>query len=155
MQVKDLMTKNVITVKPTDTVNQVADLLFEHHFTGVPVVDDSGKLLGTISERDFIASDSKIYLPTYIKLLTELDFIKHDEKRLSPAVQNILDATAQDIMNSEPVTIDPEKTIAELAEFFGEKRVNPIPVVDHDGKMVGIVSRSDLIKLFSVKHLTV
>ena len=155
MQIKDLMTKNVLSVKPTDTVNAVADVLSEHHFTGVPVVDDSGKLLGTISERDFIASDSKIYLPTYIKLLTEFDFVKHDEKRLSPAVQNIINATAADIMNPEPVTASPDMDIETLANLFGEKRVNPIPVVDSENKLIGIISRSDLIKLFSLKHLQV
>lgn len=155
MQIKDLMTKKVLSVKPTDTVNAVADVLAEHHFTGVPVVDDEGKLLGTISERDFIASDSKIYLPTYIKLLTEFDFIKHDEKRLSPAVQNIINATAADIMNPEPVTASADMDIESLAKLFGEKRVNPIPVVDSDNKLIGIISRSDLIKLFSLKHLQV
>jgi CBS domain-containing protein len=155
MKIKDLMTKNVIGVKPTDTVNHVADMLAEHHFTGVPVMDDSKKLLGLISERDFIASDSKIYLPTYIKLLTEFDFIKHDEKRLSPAVQNIINATASDIMNTEPVTADEEMDIEALANLFGQKRVNPIPVVDANNIVVGIISRSDLIKLFSLKHLQV
>lgn len=155
MLVKDLMTKNVISVKPSDTINQVADLLAEHHFTGVPVVGDDSRLLGTISERDFIASDSKIYLPTYIKLLTEFDFVKHDEKRLSPAVQNIINATAQDIMNAEPVTASPDMDIETLAVMFGQKRVNPIPVVDESGGLIGIVSRSDLIKLFSLKHLKV
>lgn len=155
MLVKDLMTKSVISVKPTDTVNDVADMLSEHHFTGVPVMDEAGLLLGLISERDFIASDSKIYLPTYIKLLTEFDFIKHDERRLSPAVQNIINATAADIMNSDPVTVSPDLDIESLANVFGTKRVNPIPVVDDQKKVLGIVSRSDLIKLFSLKHLKV
>lgn len=155
MLVKDLMTKTVITIKPEDTVNQVADILSEHHFTGVPVVDENGVLVGTVSERDFIASDSKIYLPTYIKLLTELDFVKNDERNLSPAVKNIINATAKDIMNDQPVTIDENSDIETLAEMFGQKRVNPIPVVDKDNKLLGIVSRSDLIKLFSTKHLKV
>ena len=155
MLVKDLMTKSVISVKPTDTVNHVADVLSEHHFTGVPVMDEAGLLLGLISERDFIASDSKIYLPTYIKLLTEFDFIKHDERRLSPAVQNIINATAADIMNSDPVTVAMDLDIESLANVFGTKRVNPIPVVDDQKKVLGIVSRSDLIKLFSLKHLKV
>lgn len=155
MLVKDLMTKTVITIKPEDTVNQVADILSEHHFTGVPVVDESGVLVGTVSERDFIASDSKIYLPTYIKLLTELDFVKNDERNLSPAVKNIINATAKDIMNDQPVTIDENSDIETLAEMFGQKRVNPIPVIDKDNKLLGIVSRSDLIKLFSTKHLKV
>jgi CBS domain-containing protein len=153
MQIKDLMTKNVLSVKPTDTVNAVADVLAEHHFTGVPVVDDDGKLLGTISERDFIASDSKLYLPTYIKILQDTDFISGDKKRLPAEARAIIEATAEDIMNRSVITADPEMTLEQLAELFAAKRVNPIPVVDKDFNLLGIVSRSDLIKLFSQKRV--
>lgn len=109
--------------------------------------------MGLVAERDFIASDSKIYLPTYIKLLTDIDFVKSDKKHLSPEAQAIINATASDIMNSQVVTVSPETDINELAEIFGTKRVNPIPVVDESNKLVGIISRSDLIKLFSTRHI--
>lgn len=147
------MTTNVISVKPEQTVNEVANLLHQYHFTGIPVADRQGRLLGLIAERDFIASDSKLYLPTYIKLLQDTDFVQGDRKRLPREVERIVQATAEDIMNRSVVTASPDLTLEQLAELFATKRVNPIPVVDDNYNLIGIVSRSDLIKLFSQKHI--
>lgn len=152
MLVKDLMTTEVITVGPEATVEQVADVLHHYHFTGVPVVKD-GKLLGVIMERDFITASSALYLPTYIKMLRDFDFVQNDKKRLPKEAAQVMTATAKDIMNSNIVTVSPEATIQELAESFATKRVNPIPVVDGDFMLVGVISRSDLIKLFSGKSI--
>jgi CBS domain-containing protein len=155
MKVKELMTTKVITVRPTATIEQVADVLHQYRFTGVPVADEKGRLLGVIMERDFITADSKLYLPTYIKMLKDLDFVQNDKKRLSPEVQSIMKATAADVMNSNIVTASPDDTVQHLAELFATKRVNPIPVVDNNFHIAGVISRSDLIKLFSLKHLQV
>ncbi len=153
MKVKDLMTSHVITVRPTQTLQEVAELLYQYHFTGVPVADEDGTLRGIIAERDFIASDSKLYLPTYIKLLTDMDFVQNDEKRLPPEARKIINARAKDIMNPKVVTVFEDTDIDELAQLFAEKRVNPVPVVDKKGtKIIGIISRSDLIKLLSGKQ---
>jgi CBS-domain-containing membrane protein len=93
-----------------------------------------------------------LYLPTYIKLLTDLDFVQNDEKRLAPEAKKIINARARDIMNPKVVTTTEDTDIDELAELFAEKRVNPVPVVDKKGKIIGIISRSDLIKLLSGKQ---
>lgn len=154
MLVKDLMTTNVISVKPETLVSEVADLLNKHHFTGIPVVDANGTVLGVISERDFITSDSKLYLPTYIKLLGEMDYIQGARKGLPYAVNQVIHATARDIMNQHLVFATPDMTLEQVAELFAVKRVNPIPVTDSNNKMLGIISRSDLIKLFSGKQLS-
>lgn len=153
MLVKDLMTKNVIAVKPETSVSEVADLLHKHHFTGVPVVDGENKVLGVISERDFITSESKLYLPTYIKLLGEMDYIQGARKGLPYAVGQIIHATARDIMNQHIVFASPEMTLEQLADIFALKRVNPVPVTDAQNHLLGIISRSDLIKLFSGHQL--
>lgn len=147
------MTKSVITVRPEQTVQQVAEMLHQYHFTGVPVADSKGRLLGMIAERDFIASDSKLYLPTYIKLLQDTDFISTDKKLLPQEARDIIEATAEDIMNRNIVTAKAEQTLEELADLFATKRVNPIPITDSQGVLTGIVSRSDLIKLFSKKNI--
>lgn len=147
------MTKTVITVRPDQTVQQVAEMLHQYHFTGIPVADSRNRLLGMIAERDFIASDSKLYLPTYIKLLQDTDFISSDQKLLPKEAQDIIEATAEDIMNRSVVTAKPDQTLEDLADLFATKRVNPIPVTDSDGSLLGIVSRSDLIKLFSKKNI--
>lgn len=153
MQIKDLMTKTVISVKPEQTVQQVAEMLHQYHFTGIPVTDNRNRLLGMIAERDFIASDSKLYLPTYIKLLQDTDFISGDKKLLPKEARDIIEATAEDIMNRTIITARADMTLEELADLFATKRVNPIPVTDSDNNLLGIVSRSDLIKLFSKKNI--
>ncbi len=152
MIVRDIMTPRVISVSPQTPIHEVAELLEKFHFTGVPVVDVK-KVVGLIAERDFITSDSDLYLPTYIKLLTDLDFVSGDNKRLPKEAQKIINAKASDIMNPQVITVPPDMTLQDLAETFAAKRVNPIPVTDKDGNILGIVSRSDLIKLFSKKHL--
>ncbi len=155
MLVKELMTTQVITVGPSATIQQVADVIHHYHFTGVPVVDERGRLLGVIMERDFITADSKLYLPTYIKMLEDLDFVQNDKKHLSKEAQAVISATAADVMNSNIVTASPNDTIEHLAELFATKRVNPIPVVDAEFKLAGVISRSDLIKLFAPKNIEV
>ncbi len=149
MLVKELMTTKVVTVRPEATIEQVADVLHAYRFTGVPVVDEFGRLLGVIMERDFITADSKLYLPTYIHMLKGLDFIQNDKQHLPKEAAAIINATAADVMNNNIVTATPEDTIEHMAELFATKRVNPIPIVDGEQKLVGVISRSDLIRLFS------
>jgi len=152
MRVSEFMTTHVISVTPDTPVHEVAETLEKFHFTGIPVVDGK-KVVGLIAERDFITSGSDLYLPTYIKLLTDMDFVSGDNSKLPKEAQAIINAKAKDIMNKQLVTISPEASLEELAETFAVKRVNPIPVIDKEGNMLGIISRSDLIKLFSKKNL--
>ncbi len=154
MLVKDLMTTHVISVTPNTPIHEVAETLAKFHFTGIPVVDGN-KVVGLIAERDFITSDSDLYLPTYIKLLTDMDFVSGDKRKLPKEAQKIINAKASDIMNKQLITISPDSTLQDLAETFATKRVNPIPVTDKSGTMLGIISRSDLIKLFSKKNLPI
>lgn len=151
MLVKDLMTpvEKIISVNPDDSITKVAELLHEKHITGIPVVNSEGVVLGTISERDFITSDSDLYLPTYIKLLSGMDYVQGGDKNLPYVVNQIVHTTAKDVMNRHVPFVRPDDTLEQLAAVFAEKRVNPVPVTDNQNKLLGIISRSDLIKFFS------
>lgn len=149
MLVKDLMTTKVVTVGPETLVSEVAELLHKYHFTGVPVVNEEGRVLGTISERDFITADSHLYLPTYIHMLSNMDYIHGSSTKLPHVVEQIVNAKAKDIMNQNIPFARPETSIEEVSRMFAEDRVNPVPVTDSTNKLVGVISRSDLIKFFS------
>lgn len=149
MLVKDLMSTNVITVSPETPVSEIAEIIHKHHFTGLPVVNAEGRVLGTISERDFITSTSGLYLPTYIKLLSSIDYVQGAGKNLPHVVEQVVNATAKDIMNQDVPFARPDTTLEQLATMFAEKRANPIPVTDETNKLLGIISRSDLIKFFT------
>ena len=148
--VKDFMTTEVISVKPYDRTVDVAKVLFVNDFNGAPVADKDNKLVGLITEYDFIEKGSPLYFSPMGKLLEELTLFKEDESEIEKKIKEIISSKAEDIMNKEPLTLSPDNTLAEAADLFvGHHRVNPVPVVDKDNKVVGIISRYDLIKLYA------
>ncbi len=149
MLAKDLMSTKVVTVSADTKVSEVAKILHKNHFTGVPVVNSDGRVLGTISERDFITAGSDLYLPTYIHMLSSMDYVQGASKGVPHMVNQIVNATAKDIMNQNIPFAHPETTLEQLAAMFARERVNPIPVTDDGNHLVGIISRSDLIKFFT------
>lgn len=153
MLVKDLMSTKVTTVSPETKVSEIAQIIHKNHFTGVPVVNSDGRVLGTISERDFITADSDVYLPTYIKMLSSMDYVQGASKQLPHVVRQIVNATAKDIMNQKVPFAHPETTLEQVAAMFAQERINPIPVTDSGNRLVGIISRSDLIKFFTTSEV--
>jgi CBS domain-containing protein len=149
MLVKDLMTSPVISVKPDAKVSAIADLLHSHRFTGVPVVNDDGVVVGVITERELFSADSKLYLPGYMKILQETKFIIGGHKELPYAAEQLTRTAAKDIMNRNVHFVSPDTSVEELAELLVKQNQSPIPVTDTTNKLLGIVSRSDLIGLLA------
>jgi CBS domain-containing protein len=140
MQVKNVMTKRVVTVGPRISLKQVAHLLVVKRVSGLPVVDDDGSVLGIVSEADILVKERG--RPGRGSLLDHLletngsQVTKHDAR------------DAADAMTSPAITIRPERPIAEAAALMLDRCVNRLPVVDKQGKLVGIVTRADLVRAF-------
>lgn len=116
VQVREIMTQNVITVPEETPVDQVANLLYTHRITGMPVVDRRGTVIGMVTEFDVISKTGR---------------------------------TAADIMTREVVSVNEETPAEEVAHILSSRRVRRIPVIGN-GQLVGIVSRSDLVRLFAI-----
>jgi len=146
MKAKDIMTTDIISVSPKTKVSEVARLISEHSFNGVPVMEN-GELLGMITESDFLTRDfERVHIPSLIKIFSDLKISKYlPEKRED--FNNIISADAQSIMTTDFISVSPETHIAELTRIFREKDVNPIPVIDENKKLVGIVSKADILNL--------
>lgn len=149
MLIKDLMTANVLTVSPETPVSEVADILHTHSFNGIPVVNEQGIIQGLITERELFSADSKFYLPGFMKILQDTKFMNGSNKELPYAAQQLTKIAAKDIMTTTAYFADQDTPIESLAEVFMNKSQNPIPVVDSSNKLLGIISRSDLIKLLA------
>jgi CBS domain-containing protein len=146
-RVGDVMTKTVITATPTTTVGRIAWLMSTNDIGGVPVVDETGEVLGLVTELDMIVRNTRFKMPAFFTILDMMFYLEtpgHYEERLA----HILGATAEEIMSKPAKTIAPDATIEELAELMVGRRMNPIPVVAN-GQLVGIVSRSDVVKLMA------
>lgn len=145
MKVDEIMNRDVATVRPDTPVSEIARLLVEKDFTGVPVVDDAGGVVGLVTEKDLIVRDVKPHFPTYITLLDSVVYLgstKHFEEEL----RKFLATTAVEIMDPDPEVATPDSELSDLAALMVDKDANPVPVVQHH-RLVGIVSRADLVKL--------
>lgn len=142
--VEHIMTRRVVAVSPDTPVTEVARLMWQHAFSGVPVVDD-GQVVGVISEYDLISQQAAFDAPLYVTFLDAYFRVPGtgDEEQL----RRILATTAKELMTSPPVTAKPNATVQDVATLMYERRVNPVPIVDDDGTLLGIVSRADIIHL--------
>jgi CBS domain-containing protein len=144
--VRQVMTTDVLTFRPTDTIDAAARALSDRHLGGAPVVDDAGRVLGLLEDDDLIVQDSRLHVPTVISLFggyLELpSALAHFERDLRKAVA----ATVADVMDADAPTCRPDDTLETVATTLHEGGGSRLAVVDEDGRLVGVVSRGDLVR---------
>lgn len=145
--VKDIMTKDPITTTATAALVDVAKVLTDHKFNGLPVVDESGVLIGIVTEYSLISNQSGIHLPTLQAVLGNLPVFSKDKSEFNEEIAAVTKLTAKDVMNNDPLTLPVTATYDEVVRAFQDHHgVNPIPVIDSTRKLVGVVSRYDVLK---------
>ena len=142
IKVRDVMTTDVITLAPDDTIQAGAQALAGNGISGAPVVD-ANVVVGVVSEADLIQAvlpenvePNRSVLQTLGAALTG---------RLRDDSVNIAD-----VMSSHVVTIDPEQSIWKAAHELEERHVKRLPVVDQDNRLLGIISRADIVKAIAL-----
>jgi CBS domain-containing protein len=141
MKVRDIMTTDPFKVTGNTHLKEAARLMVRHRVSGLPVVDEAGKLIGILSEGDFIRREAGRDRPQGVSLLDAV----FGEGELQPVGAE----TVAEIMTRSVVTITPEATVGEAARVMGRRSVKRLPVVDLEGELVGIVSRSDIVGAFT------
>ncbi len=150
-KIKDMMTKDVITVSPDASIYDCAKLLGEKRISGVPVVDGGGEVVGILSEADIMklieSQDISInlILPSPLDVLELPVRMKLGLDELVKGVKKAASARVRDIMMEGVMTISPEEDISKAAKIMADKNVNRLPVMDEKGGLVGIVTRGDII----------
>jgi CBS domain-containing protein len=144
LKVKDIMTKEVITVSPETEIAQAAELLLTNRINGVPVINESGELVGILCQSDLIAQQKNIPIPSLFTLLDGYISLTLS-KRLDKEVEKIAATKAADAMTPDPVTVSPDTGIEDVAALMVEKNYHTLPVVDA-GNLVGIVGKEDILR---------
>lgn len=143
---KDIMTKDVISVRPSASVFEAHKILSRHFFNGLPIVDEQNHLVGILTEYDLLAQGSTIE-----GFLSDSPEDKEVYEKFQEGLKRVRETKVSEVMNTDPITFSEESTAQEIVKAFVEHhRVNPIPVVDKENKVVGIVSRYDALVLFYV-----
>lgn len=147
------MTQKLIVLHPDDGLDEATKLFEEHNFDGFPVVNEEGKLLGIVTAYDMVSQSYATHLPSLLNILEDVYSKKADEKTLRDQFDRVKMVKVRDMMNEDPLVVGPDVRVEDLAkEFIQHHRVNPIPVIDSSKKLLGVVSRFDILRFFDEKY---
>jgi CBS domain-containing protein len=144
LKVKDIMTKELITVSPQTEIAIAAKILLERRINGLPVIDDSGKLVGILCQSDLVAQQKSIPIPSVYTLL-ESYIPLTSLKRIDKEMKKIAALKVEQAMTPKPVTVGPETDIEVVARLMVDRKYHTLPVMEGD-KIVGIVGKEDVLK---------
>lgn len=139
--VRDVMTTDVVTVSLDTTYGDIACLLARNKISAVPVRDDLHRLAGVVSEGDLLRRVEYLQEPT-----DATHILERPSRRTARAKAQA--AVARQLMTTPAITVAPDAGVADAARLMADKRVKQLPVVDRQGRLIGIVSRRDLLSLF-------
>jgi CBS-domain-containing membrane protein len=137
--VKDVMTTHVVAVREAAPFKEMAARLREHRVSAFPVLDEDNKVVGVVSEADLLTKEALDSDGPH-----RVGGILHHREQAKAA-----GTTAGDLMTKPPVTVGPAEFVTRAARLMYERKVKRLPVVDDDGRLIGIVSRADVLSVYS------
>lgn len=143
IRARDIMTKDPVTVSPEMEIVQAAGILLERSINGVPVVE-RGKLVGILCQSDLISQQKRFPVPSVFTILD--GFIPLSSgKDIEKTVRKMAAAVVRDAMTADPVTVNPDTEIEEIAGLMIDKNFHTIPVVEK-GSLIGVIGKEDVLK---------
>lgn len=136
----EIMTNDVVTVKPDTPVGEVAAAMGRRGVSGVPVVDAGNKVVGVISEKDFLSRMGVQDAKNFMSLVANCLMTK------GCMTLPIECALARDLMTSPAVTVAPDTPVRTIAALLTDRGINRVAVTDPAGRLLGLVSRADIVK---------
>jgi len=135
MKIKDAMTKNVITISPENSLEEAIDIFSENNISGAPVVENR-KIVGVLSDSDILKKIG----------LKDLFSLKPGDVE---KIKKMISGNVKDIMKKSVFSINEDGDVSKAIKIMNEKDVNRLPVVDKKGNLVGILTRGDVVRVFS------
>ena len=145
LRVREIMHTDWPTLGPNTTVEEAIKLFAEARISGAPVVDDAGRLLGILTEGDLIFQDADVKAPGFLDILGGMIPLGNTEEYRHEVLKSA-GVTADEVMTDDPVTVDPDATLAECATLMAEERKKMLPVVEGE-RLAGVITRMDILTL--------
>lgn len=139
------MTTPVTVVRPEMPLEEAVGVLAERGVSGAPVVDSDRELVGLLDDTDLITSTSRLHAPTTIELLGGYITLPGERRRYAEELQHALARTVGELMDTDVPTVGQDATVEDVASAIVDHGVSRVPVVDDDGRLIGIVTRGDLV----------
>ncbi len=144
--VAQVMTQDPITVTPQTPLSEAIKIIAEKRISGLPVVDEKGKLLGVISETDLMWQETGVEPPPYIMILDSVIYLQNPA-RYDKEIHKALGQTVGEVMTDKPISIQGTQSLKEAAHIMHEKKIRRLPVIDENNtKVIGILTQGDIIR---------
>lgn len=145
LPVRAVMTTDVVTFAPEETVEVATRRLLERDVDGAPVVDDEGRVIGMLSSDDLLVQETQLHYPTVFSLFGAYLELPSSHRRFEAELRRAVAAVVSDVMERDPVTCSPDDTLERAATLMHDRKVSRLPVLQ-GGRLVGIVARGDLLR---------
>jgi CBS domain-containing protein len=142
------MSTPVVSLSPHASVEECVSRLVEGGFSGAPVVDDQGGLVGLLDDSDLVLSEARLHGPTMLELLGAYIPLPWENRRFEEDVRHALGRTVGEVMHSDPPAVGTDATVENVATLMRDKNVSRVPVVDAEHE-IGIVTRGDIVRSFA------
>lgn len=150
MKVKDIMTENVIACAPETSVKDVARILVENHFSGMPVVE-ADKVVGIVTEDDLLKIEKPIHIPGLLGILGVAVYLDNplNGDEVEKQIKEVMATKVGDIMNKDFKSVSIDMDVHDLADLIIKNKLSLVPVVNEENVLAGVVTKSDIIKLLA------
>ena len=139
------MSHDPIVVQPETPIKEAIKILVEHRISGLPVVDQTGKLVGVISETDLLWQETGVTPPAYIMFLDSVIYLENPARH-DKELHKALGQTVGEVMSGDPLTITPDQPLRKAAKIMQEKSIRRLAVTDEAGKVIGILTPGDIVR---------
>jgi CBS domain-containing protein len=145
LPVRDIMTREVVTLHPEESIQDALRVLAQHGISGAPVVDADDRLVGLLDDSDLLVADARLHGPTMIEILGAYLPLPGEQRRFNEELRHALGRTVADMMQSDPPSLPEAAQVEDAATIMVERHVSRVPIVGPDGKVIGIVTRGDIV----------
>lgn len=144
LKASQIMTRQFLTISPDMSVEELARLLLRKDVTGAVVADKKGKLLGVVTEGDLIAKEKNLHLPTLVSLFDSVIYLETSE-HFKAELHKMVAKRVEDIYTKDPVTINKNTGLSEIATLMSEKKIHFLPVLEEE-RVEGVVGRREILQ---------
>lgn len=147
--VAQVMTPNPMTVTPETPLKEAISILVENKISGLPVINETGNLVGIISETDLMWQETGVEPPPYIMILDSIIYLQNLH-RYEKEIHKALGQTVGEVMNDKVITIESTESVKKAAQLLHEKPLRRLPVVDKEDKIIGIITQGDILRAMAM-----
>ncbi|MFB2896331.1 CBS domain-containing protein [Aerosakkonemataceae cyanobacterium BLCC-F50] len=150
--VADVMSRDPISVRPETPLQEAIKIMAQRRISGLPVVDQAGKLVGVISETDLMWRETGVTPPAYIMILDSVIYLENPA-RYDRDLHKALGQTVGEVMTKDSlITTQPDQPLQKAAQLMHDKNIRRLPVIDDAGQIIGILTRGDIIRAMAASQ---